>query len=82
MCSRHKPFLYLQADRCSKVAATAILIFDYLITFNSELTLIWPTPLTYTKVLFLLTRYLPFIEIVVILFSKPLFYLCAKNLTG
>jgi len=44
------------------VASAALLVFDYLLTFPREVSLIWPARWTLIKVLFLLTRYLPFID--------------------
>ncbi|KAH8119853.1 hypothetical protein DFH11DRAFT_1739165, partial [Phellopilus nigrolimitatus] len=44
------------------VASMTILTYDYLITFNAEKRLIWPSSWSLPKVLFLLTRYLPFID--------------------
>lgn len=43
--------------------------YDYGITFDSELSLIWAAPWSLVKALFLLTRYLPFVEMVLILCS-------------
>jgi len=45
-----------------RVAAIALLVFDYLLTFPQEVSLIWPSRWTLIKVLFLLTRYMPFVE--------------------
>jgi len=40
----------------------AILVYDYFLTLPRETSLIWPTPWNSMKVLFLLTRYLPFVD--------------------
>ncbi|KZP02301.1 hypothetical protein FIBSPDRAFT_977730, partial [Athelia psychrophila] len=37
-------------------------VYDYILTFNSEVTLIWGEPWKLLKVLFLLSRYLPFAD--------------------
>ncbi|TFK36162.1 hypothetical protein BDQ12DRAFT_610379 [Crucibulum laeve] len=42
--------------------------FDYLLTFDLERRLIWPSPWTASKSLFLFTRYLPFIEMGILLY--------------
>ncbi|KAH8801220.1 hypothetical protein DL96DRAFT_1635636 [Flagelloscypha sp. PMI_526] len=46
-------------------AALTILIWDYLLTFNLELSLIWSKKFSVGIVLFLLTRYLPLADILV-----------------
>ncbi|KAL5480477.1 hypothetical protein ACEPAI_1747 [Sanghuangporus weigelae] len=66
----------LQHNRLSNyvdVCSCTILIYDYLLTFNAERTLIWPSSWSTTKTLFLLTRYAPFIDITIILWQllKP-----------
>jgi len=52
------------------VAAIALLIYDYLLTIYAEITLVWYSPWTYTKVLFLLTRYLPMANAYFILYDQ------------
>ncbi|KZP19209.1 hypothetical protein FIBSPDRAFT_892990 [Athelia psychrophila] len=42
------------------------LVYDYILTFDSEVTLIWGEPWKSLKVLFLLSRYLPFADTVVL----------------
>ncbi|EJC98747.1 uncharacterized protein FOMMEDRAFT_161580 [Fomitiporia mediterranea MF3/22] len=44
-------------------ASFAILGYDYLLTFEDERTLIWPSNWSAGKVLFVLTRYLPFVDL-------------------
>ncbi|KZP25083.1 hypothetical protein FIBSPDRAFT_929384 [Athelia psychrophila] len=44
------------------VFSACILVYDYILTFNSEVTLIWGEPWKSLKVLFLLSRYLPFAD--------------------
>lgn len=66
----------LQHNRLSNyvdVVSCTVLVYDYLLTFNSETTLIWPSKWSLTKVLFLLTRYGPFIDSGIILWQlmKP-----------
>jgi len=39
-----------------------IQVYDYLLTFDDERTLMWPKPWSPTKVLFLMIRYLPFVD--------------------
>ncbi|KAH8119839.1 hypothetical protein DFH11DRAFT_1556813 [Phellopilus nigrolimitatus] len=52
------------------LASMTILTYDYLITFNAEKRLIWPSPWSLPKVLFLLTRYLPFIDTSIVLWHQ------------
>ncbi|KZP25105.1 hypothetical protein FIBSPDRAFT_1041606 [Athelia psychrophila] len=44
------------------VFSACILVYDYILTFNSEVTLIWGEPWKLLKILFLLSRYLPFAD--------------------
>ena len=57
-------------------------IYDYLLTFNAERTLIWPSSWSITKVLFLLTRYAPFIDITIILWRAYPSFNLNNVLTG
>jgi len=59
------PFVsYLKAQRLfvdhAQIAAFTVLFYDYLLMMNLEITLIWMQKWTYTTILFILTRYLPF----------------------
>ncbi|EJC98751.1 uncharacterized protein FOMMEDRAFT_161584 [Fomitiporia mediterranea MF3/22] len=44
-------------------ASFVILVYDYMLTFEDERTLIWNSDWSLTKLLFLLTRYLPFMDL-------------------
>ncbi|PFH48724.1 hypothetical protein AMATHDRAFT_49278 [Amanita thiersii Skay4041] len=46
-----------------EVAGTAVLYYDYLLTFDSEVALIWKSPWSLVKVLFLIMRYAPFVDV-------------------
>ncbi|KZP22704.1 hypothetical protein FIBSPDRAFT_470953 [Athelia psychrophila] len=48
------------------VFSACILVYDYILTFSSEMTLIWGEPWKSLKVLFLLSRYLPFADTAVL----------------
>jgi len=52
------------------VASAVILLHDHLYTLEKEVSLIWCSRWTYTKILFLVTRYLPFPGIYLILYSQ------------
>ncbi|KAL5535980.1 hypothetical protein ACEPAF_4074 [Sanghuangporus sanghuang] len=62
--------------RKSSTASFTILVYDYILTFEDERTLIWPGQWTVTKVLFLFTRYLPFIDL-----SIPVIRHASKDLS-
>lgn len=51
------PFAYLL------VASFALVTYDYLLTFNRELLLMWRSPWSFVKVLFFFKRYAPFVAI-------------------
>ncbi|KAK7065080.1 hypothetical protein R3P38DRAFT_2490995, partial [Favolaschia claudopus] len=42
--------------------------FDYLLTLNLEITLVWPRRWSISKILFMLSRYLPFAEVPLLLY--------------
>jgi len=46
------------------VAGSALLIFDYLLTLNREIELVWKRPWSTISILFLITRYTPFADTV------------------
>ncbi|KAF8887424.1 hypothetical protein CPB85DRAFT_1441729 [Mucidula mucida] len=52
------------------VASTALLVHEYILTFEQEVTLIWPSAWNITKILYLLTRYLPFVDAVLVLWHQ------------
>ncbi|KZP20512.1 hypothetical protein FIBSPDRAFT_1044785 [Athelia psychrophila] len=53
------------------VASTCLLSYDYLLTFSSEMSLIWAGPRKWTvfQVLFVLSRYSPFADAVIVLYA-------------
>ncbi|KAJ7784289.1 hypothetical protein B0H16DRAFT_293030 [Mycena metata] len=55
--------LRLQAVKYMNSAATAILLFDYALTFHLEVDLIWPSKWSPAKIIFLLARYTPFLDV-------------------
>ncbi|KAH7918276.1 hypothetical protein BV22DRAFT_1100573 [Leucogyrophana mollusca] len=57
----------LQLNTCTSVVSLAILAYDYLLTLDLEIKYIWHAHWSIVKWLYLLTRYLPFIEAVVVL---------------
>jgi len=59
------------------VTAAAIFIYDYLLTLHREIKLIWFSQWTYTKVLFLLVRYLTFADTFLLLYNQLFFNVSA-----
>jgi len=63
----------LQSSRLSNymtVASIMLLVYDYMLTLDSELLLIWSSRWNLVKALFLLVRYMPFIDMVLLIFSQ------------
>lgn len=56
-----KAVFYQRCSQYVNVASTAYLVLDYFQTFHAEIQLIWPRRWTLVKILFLLSRYLPFV---------------------
>ncbi|PFH48718.1 hypothetical protein AMATHDRAFT_64730 [Amanita thiersii Skay4041] len=52
------------------VSSATILYLDYLLTFDWEVSLIWDSPWSAVKVLFLLTRYIPFMDVTTTLYYQ------------
>ncbi|TDL25240.1 hypothetical protein BD410DRAFT_632978 [Rickenella mellea] len=55
-------FIHIRIANCTAVAAVTVLIWDYLITLPDEVALIWPSSWNISKSLFLLNRYLAFVD--------------------
>ena len=55
---------------CAVHSLTLAQVYDYVLTLDREATFIWPSPMSVTKVLFLLTRYAPFIDIGMIIWRE------------
>lgn len=51
----------LQISKFTNIGAFAILIFDFCITFHDEVMWTWSRPWDMTRVIFVISRYLPFI---------------------
>ncbi|KAF8887425.1 hypothetical protein CPB85DRAFT_1335370 [Mucidula mucida] len=67
-----------------EVASIALLIYEHLLTFDQEIALIWPSKWNVTKILYLLTRYLPMLDAVLVLWrmfllSYQVFYLITSR---
>lgn len=55
------------ADRCN------LQVFDWLLMFEMEYSLIWKAKWNATKILYLIVRYLPFIDTTLVMCRKALF---------
>jgi len=53
-----------------QVSSVALLLFDYNVTFEREVELIWRRKWTYVTLIFIITRYLPFVDSALTLFEE------------
>ncbi|KAF8907223.1 hypothetical protein CPB85DRAFT_1312162 [Mucidula mucida] len=60
----------LQLVSYFEVSASALYLFDYLLTLSEEIEFIWHAKWNIIKILYLLTRYLPFVNIAVAMWSQ------------
>ncbi|KAH7929181.1 hypothetical protein BV22DRAFT_1029809 [Leucogyrophana mollusca] len=60
-----------ELTKVSSIAVT-ILIYDYVLTFNLELKFIWSGPWSAVKALYLFTKYLPFIDVILLVLYRDL----------
>ncbi|KAF8639307.1 hypothetical protein AX17_001588, partial [Amanita inopinata Kibby_2008] len=51
-------------------ASNTLFIYDFLLTFGQEVSLIWWSKWSIVKVLFLLSRYMPFVDIIVVTYHQ------------
>ncbi|TDL19482.1 hypothetical protein BD410DRAFT_436962 [Rickenella mellea] len=74
-------FFDYQAAKYVTIASTAILVWDYWLTFSDEVRFLWPSRWSFAKCLFFLNRYLVFVDpvlliLLTIVFRKPGENLC------
>jgi len=50
--------------RYTSIVTLALVVYEYVVTFDAEVRLIWPSRLSFAKVAFLLSRYIPFASII------------------
>ncbi|KAJ7301165.1 hypothetical protein DFH08DRAFT_1090329 [Mycena albidolilacea] len=60
----------LQQVKYMHVASITILVFDYLLSLNLEVSLVWGTKWSLTKIFYVLARYPPFIDVPLILWFE------------
>ncbi|KAF5363459.1 hypothetical protein D9756_000995 [Leucocoprinus leucothites] len=58
-----------QVNYCN-VASVTIMALDWLLTFEMEVSLVWTAKWNTTKILYFLTRYLPFIDTSVVMYHQ------------
>ncbi|KAJ7905134.1 hypothetical protein B0H13DRAFT_2023462 [Mycena leptocephala] len=72
----------LRTVNCMHVVNITIMIFDYSLTLGSEISLMWSSRLSLSKVLFFLTRYSPVFDVPVLMYysmvSNLSFQYCAQ----
>lgn len=49
---------------------TLVQIYDYCLTLGPEVSLIWPSQMSTTKILYLLTRYMAFVDINIVIYCE------------
>jgi hypothetical protein len=54
------------------VGCISMFYYDFFITFCPEIRLIWDSPWTMTKILFLVQRYLPFVDVALMLVASKI----------
>ncbi|KAF9001478.1 hypothetical protein BDQ17DRAFT_1358258 [Cyathus striatus] len=59
---------YVWTETIIKVASMAILVFDYFLTVELEIKYIWSSKWSIPNAMFLFTRYLPFVDFLVLLY--------------
>ena len=64
---------------CEKFADFFWQIFDYFITLQREVDFLWPTRWSLVKVLFFVTRYLPFVDMSLDLYCEPIQLIIAQS---
>ncbi|KAF8992383.1 hypothetical protein BDQ17DRAFT_1432457 [Cyathus striatus] len=59
---------HIQLFVCLDLASMAILVFDYFLTIELEMKYIWSSKWSIPNAMFLFTRYLPFVDFLVLLY--------------
>jgi len=52
------------------VAAAVLMLYDYSLTFRDEIEYIWKRPWSLIRILFTITRYLPFFDLAITLIRE------------
>ncbi|KAF9442950.1 hypothetical protein P691DRAFT_779143, partial [Macrolepiota fuliginosa MF-IS2] len=52
------------------IASMVIMIFDWLLTFEMEVSYIWKAPWNVMKILYILSRYTPFVDVTILVFFE------------
>lgn len=67
-----------QLTQSLSVAASAVFVYDYLLTFPMEVELIWGSRWNAIKIIFIVQRYMPFIDTCFLTLYRELFA-CIKR---
>ncbi|TCD65534.1 hypothetical protein EIP91_002543 [Steccherinum ochraceum] len=62
--------LYTDIIPTGTIALATLFVYDFILTFDSEVELMWPSQWSTVKVLYLLTRYLPFVDVSFLLYLQ------------
>ncbi|TDL21284.1 hypothetical protein BD410DRAFT_312021 [Rickenella mellea] len=57
-----EPFIQLHIIKCTSIAAFSVLLWDYFVLLPDEVSFVWPTRWNLTKCLFVVNRYLAFVD--------------------
>ncbi|KAF8346444.1 hypothetical protein F5887DRAFT_962000 [Amanita rubescens] len=57
-------------NNCFTVASNSLLVYDYLLMLEDELSLIWNAKWALVKVLYLFSRYMPFADVVIVSYHQ------------
>lgn len=60
-------FEWLRIATCTDAAAATLLVYDYILTVPREIDYIWSSKWSVIKIMFLITRYLPFSDVSIVL---------------
>ncbi|TDL21270.1 hypothetical protein BD410DRAFT_310614 [Rickenella mellea] len=63
-----EPFIQLRVIKCTTIAAFSIVIWDYFVLLPDEVALIWPARWSLSKSLFVVNRYLAFVDPIMLIY--------------
>ncbi|KAJ8508624.1 hypothetical protein ONZ45_g9122 [Pleurotus djamor] len=64
----------IQLVKYMSLATMVIIFYDYCLTFNLEIVLIWPQKWSFMKLLFIASRYLPFFDLLISFIPQVLIF--------
>ncbi|TDL21268.1 hypothetical protein BD410DRAFT_310550 [Rickenella mellea] len=63
-----EPFIQLRIIKCTTIAAFSLVVWDYFVLLPDEIALVWPARWTLSKCLFVVNRYLAFVDPVMFIY--------------